>query len=367
MANGTPDEASRRDALWTQHLAKRSRLVQDHPLRYVFLEVTRRCNLACAYCGSSCTVEAQRGELGIEQWIEIVRQIARDFDSRKIMVAVTGGEPLLKDGVDALFRELRAQGFGYGMVTNGFLLGEKRAKSLVDAGMGSISISMDAPTEINDQLRGKGASERVSRAISALRTAGFQGKLEIISTITKPVVPLLAEMREHVASLRVPFWRVAPVMPIGRAAERPDLIPDATDVRTILEFVRAGRHDGFTPAPEFSEEGFLGNRFEGCVRPYLCQCRAGITIAGILADGRIGACPELGDAFVQGDIRTERLKDVWETRYQNLRDRSWTKKGKCAACGQYDACGGGAMHLYPSPEGDLLRCLYWMAKESEER
>lgn len=365
MADDSAEQQERREALWERHGAKWKTLVEEHPLRYVFLEVTRRCNLACAYCGSSCTAKATRDELPISEWIDIVRQIARDFDATKVMIAVTGGEPLLKEGVDELFRELHALRFGYGIVTNGFFLDADRARKLVDAGMGAISISMDAPTELNDRLRGKGASEKVAQAVAALRTAGFDGKLEIISTITKPVVPLLPAMREHVASLRIPLWRVAPVMPIGRAAERPDLIPSAADVRAILEFVRASRRDGFTPAPEFSEEGFVGNRFEGCVRPYLCQCRAGITIAGILCDGRIGACPELGDAFVQGDIRAERLKDVWETRYQVLRDRSWTKKDQCGVCEQYDKCHGGAMHLYASPEGELLRCLYRMAKGEE--
>jgi len=119
------------------------------------------------------------------------------------------------------------------------------------------------------------------------------------------------------------------------------------------------------PSPEFCEEGFLGNRFEGVVRPYLSQCRAGITTGGILCDGRIGACPELGEAWVQGDIRTERFKEVWNTRYQNLRDRSWTKKGDCGACDHYRQCRGGAMHLYDAPDRELLRCLYLMAKAGE--
>jgi radical SAM protein with 4Fe4S-binding SPASM domain len=119
--------------------------------------------------------------------------------------------------------------------------------------------------------------------------------------------------------------------------------------------------------PEFCEEGFLGNRFEGVVRPYLSQCRAGITTAGILCDGRIGACPELGEAFVQGDIRRERLRDVWEQRYQVLRDRSWTRRGRCAGCVHYERCGGGAMHLYAKPGEEILRCLYDLAAEGGER
>ncbi len=293
-----------------------------------------------------------------------MHQVASDFDPKTIMIAVTGGEPLLKEGIDDLFFALHRLGFGFGMVSNGQLLDEERARTLVRSGMGSIPISMDGPVEVNDRLRGKGVSAKAERAIAALRTAGFRGKLEILSTVTKPVVPILADVRARVAALGVPNWRVAPVMPIGRAAERPDLLPNPADIRTILEFVRAARRDGGRPAPEFSEEGFVGNRFEGCIRPYLCQCRAGISIAGILADGRIGACPELGDAFVQGHVDESRLKDVWNTRYGSIRDRSWTKKGVCGDCGHYGRCHGGSMHLYASPDADLARCLYQMAKSA---
>lgn len=360
-----PDDLARREALWDQHRERWRQLVAEHPLRYLFLEVTRRCNLACAYCGSGCGPKATRDEMPASEWIDVVRRIASEFDARDVMIAVTGGEPLLKEGVDSLLHEIHRLGFGFGMVTNGFFLDRDRARKIVATGIGSISLSLDAPAEVNDRLRGKGASARTREAVEALRAEGFAGELEIVSTVTKPVVPLLAQVRRLVADLRVPNWRVAPAMPIGRAARRADLIPGPVDVRAMLEFVRAARRDGFTPKPEFSEEGFLGNRFEGCVRPYLAQCRAGITIAGILSDGRIGACPELGEAFVQGNVRTESLKSVWETRYGTLRDRAWTRKGACAECPQYDRCNGGSMHLYASPDGDLLRCLYRMARQTE--
>jgi radical SAM protein with 4Fe4S-binding SPASM domain len=129
------------------------------------------------------------------------------------------------------------------------------------------------------------------------------------------------------------------------------------------EFVLAARQDDMAPTPEMSEVGYLGNRFEGNVPPYLCPCRAGISIAGILADGRIGACPELSDEFVQGAILTERFRDVWEPRYQNLRDRSWMRKGKCGKCSQLERCNGGAVHLYQSTQSETIRCLYLLVKE----
>jgi len=352
--------------LWKRHNLRFDYLRRRHPLRYLFLEVTRRCNLACRYCGSSCTGRELERELRVDEWIEVARQVAGDFEAGQVMVAVTGGEPLLKEGIFDLLAELHRLGYRYGLVTNGVLLDRAAARRMVETGVGSVSISMDALPELNDQLRGKGSSRKVVEAIDNLRSEGYRGKLEIITTVTTPAVAGLDDMRRLVASLRVPLWRVAPVMPIGRAAEHPELVPGPEEVRALLEFVRTGRLDRLAPSPEFSEEGYLGDRFEGTVRPYLCQCWAGITIAGIRYDGRIGACPELTDCYDQGDIRTERFKTVWEERYQVFRDRSWTKRGACADCRHFARCRGGSLHLYADQRAEPLRCLYLMCKETED-
>jgi radical SAM protein with 4Fe4S-binding SPASM domain len=360
-----PDLLRRHGRMWRAHADLLRAKAAAHPLRYLFLEVTRRCNLSCAYCGSSCTGAGDDGELAAAEWVGVIRQIAADFEAPRVMVAVTGGEPLLKPGILDIFRALRDCGFPYGMVTNGQLLDGPRARDLVAAGIGSISVSLDGPPEVNDAQRGAGVWDRAETAIGHLRDAGYGGKLEVISTLTTPAIPHLEAMRVRLARMRVPLWRVAPVMPIGRAAARPDLVPGPTEVRTLLEWVRAARKAPRRPVPEFSEEGFLGWRFEGVVRPYLCQCRAGVEVGGINADGRIGACPELTEAFAQGDIRKNRFKDVWETGYRVLRDRSWARRGPCADCVHWDWCQGGAMHLYAEPGADFLRCLYRQCREAE--
>lgn len=350
--------------MWHRHERRVDRLVREHRLGYLFFEVTRRCNLACAYCGSDCTGRSDENELSVQEFIEIASQIAADFDSRSIMVAITGGEPLIKENILDLMRTLHHLGFPYGMVTNGQAMTPGLARDLVSAGIGSISLSLDATEEVNDRLRGRGSFAKVKDAVRYLKEAGYRGKLEIITTVTTPAISTLDAMRREVASMRVPLWRVAPVMPIGRAARRPDLVPDSHAIRYLLEYVRASRKDGLLPSPEFSEEGFLGYRFEGQVRPYLAQCRAGITVGGIKANGRIGACPELSDAFDQGDIRKDRFKTVWEEGYKVLRDRSWMKQGECARCRFFSHCRGGALHLYPYPGAPFLRCLYLQCKEA---
>src|ERR1017187_1563063 len=87
-----------REAIWEEHIRLRSLLFQEHPLDYLFLEVTRACNLSCAYCGSTCGLKSQREELTASEFIDVLRQIAKDFNAPDIMVAVTGGEPLTKPG-----------------------------------------------------------------------------------------------------------------------------------------------------------------------------------------------------------------------------------------------------------------------------
>lgn len=345
---------------WARHLEECARLRAGHPLRYLFLEVTRRCNLACAYCGSSCSPGDRRGEMDAAKWISVIDQIAGSFDAKGIMVAVTGGEPLVRDDILDIFGALRERGFRFGMVSNGALVDRATAPRIVASGIGSISLSMDGPPELNDRLRGEGAAAAVGNAVAELRGAGYRGILEIITTVTKPALPLLDETRRAVARLRVRRWRAAPVMPIGRAARRPDLLLDAGDVRALFDFVRDGRADGLLPPPEMSEEGYLGEEYEGLVRPYLCRCGAGVTIGGVMFDGRIGACPELPEAFSQGHVDEDRFEDVWNGRYGVFRDRSWAKRGPCAECGAFEACQGGAMHLYDRPGGSFSRCFHLM-------
>lgn len=351
--------------MWKRHQIRTAANRDEHELRYLFFEVSRRCNIRCRYCGSGCTPEERANEMTADEWIKIIDQLAEDFTPSRVMIAVTGGEPLFKPGIFDIFKHLHEKGFHYGMVCNGTLLNAEAAKKLVECGMDSLSLSCDCIPEINDSIRAKGSAKHVVEAIGHLRDAGYTGILEILSTITKPCIPYLDDMRKWVTSLGIKRWRVSPVMPLGRAAENRDLLLDDEDVRTILKFVRNGRrtlHDEISM--EFSEEGYLGDQFEGLVRPYLCQCRAGINVGGIRYDGKIGACPEISQVFDQGDIHESRFSEVWNNKFQVYRDRSWTKNlGPCKNCKKFNLCHGGALHLYDDTEHPASRCFYEMVKD----
>lgn len=338
-------------------------LKKAHPLRYLFFEVTRQCNLNCLYCGSHCSTQIQKAELTTSQWIEAIQQIARDFNAPNIMVGITGGEAFMRPDLFEIMEELKRYGFHFGVINNGVLINEDVAKKLVQVKINTITLSLDGPTELNDALRGKQSFHGVKQAIENLRKAGFKGKLEIFSSITTKTLLALTEFQKLLMAWNIRHWRIAPVFSLGRAKQHQHLILDKEGLRTLLDFIYQARQNKNLPVPEMCEEGTLPPPYEECVRPHVSQCRSGITVGSILCDGSIAACPELGPEFIQGNILHDRFLDVWNRKYQIFRNRRWLKnKGICKGCQHFSRCLGGGLHLYDPELQTISRC-YWQLKD----
>jgi cyclic pyranopterin phosphate synthase len=107
------------------------------------ISVTDRCNFRCVYCRSA-DPENHMSEGELLRWDEMERlaRILVGMGIRK--VRVTGGEPLVRPGVEDFIGRLRALGVAdLSMTTNGHLLAE-RCEQLVAAGLARINISLDS-------------------------------------------------------------------------------------------------------------------------------------------------------------------------------------------------------------------------------
>jgi cyclic pyranopterin phosphate synthase len=107
------------------------------------ISVTDRCNFRCVYCRSA-DPENYRDHDEILSWPELDR-LAKIFIALGIRkVRITGGEPLVRDGVEDFIARLHALGANdLSMTTNGHLLPERRDK-LLAAGLHRINISLDS-------------------------------------------------------------------------------------------------------------------------------------------------------------------------------------------------------------------------------
>jgi cyclic pyranopterin phosphate synthase len=107
------------------------------------VSVTDRCNFRCVYCRSA-DPENYRDHDEILSWPELER-LGRLFVGLGIRkVRVTGGEPMVRPGVEGFISYLKGVGvYDLSMTTNGHLLTE-RCQTLIDAGLHRINISLDS-------------------------------------------------------------------------------------------------------------------------------------------------------------------------------------------------------------------------------
>jgi cyclic pyranopterin phosphate synthase len=107
------------------------------------ISVTDRCNFRCVYCRSA-DPENYRDHEEILSWAEL-RRLAGIFVGLGIRkVRITGGEPLVREGVEEYIAHLKALGVAdLSITTNGHLLAE-RCGRLIAAGLQRINISLDS-------------------------------------------------------------------------------------------------------------------------------------------------------------------------------------------------------------------------------
>jgi len=137
------------------------------------ISVTDRCNFRCVYCRSA-DPENYREHDEILSWAELER-LARIFLGLGIhKLRITGGEPLVRDGVENFIRYLKEAGVqDLSMTTNGHLLAE-RCNALLEAGLHRINISLDslAPLKFEKITRTRSYGT-VMRGIDAAQASKF--------------------------------------------------------------------------------------------------------------------------------------------------------------------------------------------------
>ena len=321
-------------------------------LRWLFFEITDRCNLSCRHCGSGCTAE------GRELTPEDVERTLASIRTERPAVCLTGGEPMLHPRFFEIAARVRDKGFPWGMTTNATLIDEAAAGKLRQAGMATVSVSLDGMEAAHDALRRrKGAWRLALRGLMALRDAGFRPQ---VTTVVhrenfgdlEPLCALLCE-------LGITGWRPINVEPIGRACESDDLLLTPGQFARLLSFIRKKRFDRNCPMEvTFGCSHYLGVADERMVRDHYFLCGAGILTAGVRSSGDICACLDVADRpdLVQGNIRRDDFMDVWLHRFGAFRRDRTADCPRCLACPERTVCGGDSTHTWDFDRNRPLLC-----------
>ena len=338
---------------------------RTHELNYLFWECTTRCNLACRHCGSDCKLAGSANDMPLEDFLAALDTIPRKDIPKEFTVVLTGGEPLMRPDIELIGKSIRERGMGWGIVSNGWFYSEKMHSRLMGAGMGALTISLDGLESEHDWMRGVPGS--YSRTLSAISVAAAEPRLnfDVVTCVNCRNLAQLEQMYTLLEGLGVKQWRLFTIIPIGRAANDPDMRLDGKQLRTLMDFIAAkrslSRHQSGgrqRMTVTFSCEGYLG-KYETKVRQVPFFCHAGVNIASVLIDGRINACPNIDrDAFSQGSIYTDNFYEVWNTRFVQFRHRDWARRSKCSDCPVFANCQGGGMHNWHGDCAGPLDC-HW--------
>ena len=325
---------------------------REHPLMQLFWECTVRCNLRCRHCGSDCTVSAVQPDMPFEDFEKVLLRVREQYDPHKVLIILSGGEPLMRSDIADCGRRIHALGFPWGMVSNGRLMTPEKIKELIAAGMRSATISLDGLEEDHNWMRG--TRDSFEYAVSAIRRLAASGiAFDVVTCVNRRNFPHLEELKEYLISLGLRRWRLFTVFPVGRAASDTELQLDNTQYRALMDFIVRTRKEKRIHA-SYGCEGFLGE-YEGRVRDHLFSCQAGLTIASVRIDGAISGCTSIRSDYSQGNIYKDDFLDVWNKRFEVFRDRSSLRNGACSDCKWWKWCLGSGMHLRDG-DGNLIMC-----------
>jgi heme b synthase len=351
------------------------------PLRLMFWETTKACNLRCQHCRAVPQAERSLVELNTEESFGLIDQIA---EVSKPVLILSGGEPLYRQDIFDIGAYGCGKGFRMALATNGTMIDRAVARRIQSTGFSRVAISLDgAVAATHDAFRGiPGSHAKAIDGLRYLREAGVS--IQINSTIAKHNVSELPALLDMALSLGADALHIFMLVPVGCGVSIADreMLP-ADEYERVLNWFYEQSKDvtidlKATCAPHYFrvraqrivEERKQGDRSTPFValgtqmkaapdpgggRPLSAMtrgCLAGTAVCFVSNAGDIYPCGYL--PVSAGNIRQQRFADVWarSTVFQQLRDPS-ALGGKCGICRYEGICGGCRARAF-SDNGDYL-------------
>jgi cyclic pyranopterin phosphate synthase len=329
-------------------------IVLDHlerPLRDLRISVTDRCNMRCTYCmprevfGPGHAFLARSELLSFEE----IARVAALFAAQGVTkLRLTGGEPLLRRGLERLVEMLRSiEGIeDLALTTNGLLLAT-RAQALADAGLDRVTVSLDSldPRVLRSMSDTNVSPARVLEGIDAASAAGLEPvKVNVVvrRSVNESSVLAMAErfrFRPHVLRFieymdvgATNGWRLEEVVP---AAE----MLAAIGARWPLQALPASRPGEVATRYRYTDGGGEIGVIHSVSAPFCESC----TRARLSADGRLFTCLFARDGH---DLRALLRSGLPEAEIAARVRVMWTARAdRYSALRTRESAGAAAPHL----------------------
>ncbi len=339
---------------------------------YAVWEITLKCNLACSHCGSRAG-EARQDELSTAECLDLVQQMA---EAGITEVTLIGGEAFLRRDWLEIAAAITKSGMRATMTTGGFGLSAGTCAKMVEAGIGTVSVSVDGLEPVHDQLRGRpGSWQQCLKSISLLGQAGIT--VGCNSQINRLSARNFPELYLILRDAGMKAWQLQLTVPMGNAADNSHILLQPAELLVIYPMLARVAQRAYNEGVAVNAGNNIGyyGPFEVLLRnlgnsqgDLIWQgCQAGLSALGIEANGAIKGCPSLPtSAYTGGNIRERKLKDILLNTPEltfNLKEGSeegtahlW---GFCQGCQFASLCRGGCnwtSHVFFDRRGNNPYC-----------
>jgi pyrroloquinoline quinone biosynthesis protein E len=290
-------------------------------------ELTHRCPLACGYCSNPLELARAAAELDTATWQRVVGEAAA---LGVLQANLTGGEPLVRDDLEAVVEAARAHGLYTNLITSGIPLPRERLQRLADAGLDSLQLSVqdtdrDGATWIcgRDGLRAKLEVAEAARALRlplTLNVVLHRGNIGRVAAFVALAEEIGAE-RLELANTQYLGWALA---------NREALLPSAAalaEARVVAEAARErlrGRIEILFVRPDY-HAGRPRACMDGWARRYIVVAPDGLALPCHQATSIAGLRFE--------NVRERGLGEIWNDSpgFRAFRGEGWMPE-PCKSC-----------------------------------
>jgi len=335
---------------------------QDYVPHVVAWNLTKRCNLECAHCYISAgSWHVASEELSTEECFRVLDEILEVNPNP--MLILTGGEPLVRDDLEAIAERASSRGATVVVGTNGTGLTDERIESLMAAGIKGVAVSIDSlRPEYHDRFRhGGGALTDTMAAVA--RCARRELDFVIQTTVTTGNRHEIADLARWSADAGAVSFNVYFVVPTGRAELMGGMTPEQNDqvLKELVELEQKYRGRMMIRSkcqPQLMRHVIQGDP-DSPLLNYETRCPCGVHYVRITPEGKVTPCPYM--PVVAGDLMTDSFRTIWQTSEVFCDLRSGQLSGRCGRCEYRDVCGGCRARAY-ADAGDFMgpddSCVY---------
>ena len=297
------------------------------PPLWLLAELTYRCPLHCVFCYNPVDFARQEEELSTDDWIRVLRQ-GREMGA--VQLGLSGGEPLVRDDLEAIVAEARSLGYYTNLLTSGVGLTAQRAAALKAAGLEHVQLSFqDSTREMNDFLSHTKTFELKNRVAKIIKDQGWPMVMNVV--IHRMNIDHIDRIIGMAAELGAEYLEIANTQYYSWAyVNRAQLLPTHEQLKHAEKVTDAWREKLgnkmriFFVAPDYHE-----GKAKKCVNGW------GNMFLTVAPDGTALPChtAKMLPGLAFPNVKDTSLRDIWfdSEGFNRYRGTGWMKE-PCSSC-----------------------------------